>query len=249
MMNRLKSEKSPNLRSADGSRRSFFFKLGAGVSGAMATMAGVARSETRDADNLSLQVALLEEEKALRRLHQSFEQAIDHGRYDEVVDVFTDDAQVKFNGGVFDNRSGGISRLYRDRFRSGKTGRRMEPAPGFELDAEQLRSSVEVSADLLSATAIFPYSIQAGMPIESDTSLASMARLHGEGVKTWWEGGKYHVTYRRDAAEQRWRISRLEYHTLSRADYRPGRSQATRISVPSIAARYPDDPQGPDDLL
>lgn len=249
MKNFLKPGKSLSSESADGSRRSFFWKLGAGVSGAMATMAGVARAETGDSDRLARRVASLEAEQTLRRLHQAFEQAMDHGQYEDVVAFFSDDARVVFNGGVFDNRSHGVSRLYRGRFKSGKTGKRIEPAPGFEIDADQQRDSVQVSADLLSATAILPFSIQVGMPIESEASIASMARLQGDGVETWWEGGEYHVTYRRATADERWRISRLEYRTMSRANYRSGRSHATAISEPTISRLYPEDPQGPDALI
>jgi hypothetical protein len=107
---------------------------------------------------------------------------------------------------------------------------------------------VEVSPDLRSAKAVFPYSIQVGMPFETETSLAAMARLHGEGVRTWWEGGVYRVNYRKDAAGH-WKISRLEYDSLSRADYRSGKSYAQPISVSRFATRFPADPQGPDDLV
>jgi carotenoid cleavage dioxygenase len=173
---------------------------------------------------------------------------MDKGLDEEVIGMFADDAEVVFNGGVFSSRSRGVSRLYRDHFQPGRTGRRMEPAPGFELDSDQQRDSVEVSPDRLSAKAVFPYSIQVGMPFESETSLASMARLHGEGVATWWEGGVYRLDYRKDTADDRWKISRLVYDTLSRADYRPGRSYARPVSVPRFATRFPEDPQGPDDL-
>jgi SnoaL-like domain len=124
----------------------------------------------------------------------------------------------------------------------------MEPAPGFELTLDQQRESVEVSPDLRSAKAVFPYSIQVGMPFDTESSLAAMARLHGEGVRTWWEGGVYRVNYRKDAAG-RWKIRRIEYDTLSRADYRTGKSYAQPISVPRFATRFPADPQGPDDLV
>lgn len=249
MTNRCKPPKSPRTESADGSRRSFFWKLGAGASGAMASVAGVASADAGDAQDLSRRVAELEEEKALRKLHQAFERALNHGRYEEASAFFADDAKVVFNGGVFDNRSRGVSRLLGARFRSGKTGKRIEPAPGFELDAEQQHDRVEVSPDRLSAKAIFPYSIQVGAPIESEASIASMARLQGDGVETWWEGGEYHVTYLRASADERWRISRLEYRTMSRANYRPGRSHATAIAVPALTTLYPEDPQGPDALV
>jgi hypothetical protein len=125
----------------------------------------------------------------------------------------------------------------------------MEPAPGFELDAGQQRDSVEVSPDRLSARGVFPYSIQVGTPFESETSLAGMARVHGEGVRVWWEGGLYKIIYRKAVADGRWEIIRLEYDALSRADYRPGRTWARAISVPRFSTRFPEDRQGPDELV
>ncbi len=241
--------KSRKAASADNGRRSFFRKMGAGVSAALASTAGMARTESGDAGDASLQVALLEEEKTLRKLHRAFERAMDNGRYDEIIGMFADDAVVVFNGGVFDNRSQGVSRLYLHHFRSGKSGKRMEPAPGFELDPDRQRDGVEVSPDRMSAKAVFPYSIQVGRPLESDTSLADMARLHGEGVRTWWEGGVYKLSYGKNAPDGLWKISKLEYNTLSRADYRSGRSYAAPIAVSPFATRFPEDSQGPDALV
>ena len=231
-------------------RRSFIWKFGAGASGALAATAalGVSNEEAGTTDNPALRAALLEEEKALRRFHQAFEQAMEKGRHEEAIDMFADDSEVVFNGGVFKGRSHGVTRLYRDRFPAGKTGRRMEPAPGFELTTDQQHESVEISPDLRSAVAVFPYSIQVGIPFDTETSLAAMARLHGEGVRTWWEGGVYRVNYRKDVAGH-WKISRLEYDTLGRADYRSGKSYAQPISVSRLATRFPADPHGPDDLV
>ena len=210
-------------KSTDSGRRSFFLKLGAGASAALASTAGLARTDgTDDAAQLA---AMLQDEKALRKLHQSFESAIDEGRYDDVVELFAEDAEVVFSGDSYSHRSG-VSQLFREMFRAAGTGKRMEQAPGFELDAEQRQERVEVSASRLSATASFPFSIQVGAPIETVSSLASMARAQGEGVQRWWEGGVYRLSYQRDAAEGQWQISRLEYETLSRADYRPGRTYA-----------------------
>jgi hypothetical protein len=78
---------------------------------------------------------------------------------------------------------------------------------------------------------VFPFSIRVGRPLHTDSSLASMARLHGEGVRTWWEGGVYRVAYGRATIGGPWRITRLEYATLSRADYRAGRSYAGELSL------------------
>jgi hypothetical protein len=233
------------------SRRSFLWKFGAGASTVLASTAALAGRETATASTTvtdpALQVALLQEERVLRRFHQVFEQAMDRGLYAEVIGMFADDAEVVFNGGVFKQLNQGVSRLYRDRFQAGMTGRRMEPAPGFELTANQQRDRVEVAVDRKFASAVFPYSIQVGVPLESDSSLVAMARLHGEGVRTWWEGGEYKVAYRKDVAGN-WRIGRLEYDTLARADYRSGKRYAQPISVARLTMRFPEDPLGPDEL-
>ena len=238
---------------SDNSRRSFVRKMGAGVSAALvpAALPGVSAAGTEPVTthDPALRAALLEDEKALRQLHQAFERAQDKDLHDDIIGMFAEDAEVIFNGGVFRRRSQGVSRFYRERFRAGKSGRRMEPAPGFEIAADQQRESVEVSPDRVSATAVFPYSIQVGSPFESENSLASMARLHGEGVRTWWEGGAYHVTYEKKAADGRWTISRLEYRTLARADYRPGRTYAEPLAVAPLATRFPADRLGPDELV
>ena len=237
----------------DNSRRSFVRKMGAGVSAALVSAAGSAGAAPRMVEDpmseLELRALLLEEEKAIRQLHQAFEQAQDKALHDEVVGMFAEDAEVLFNGGLFRRRDHGVTRLYRERFREGRSGRRMEPAPGFELAAGQQQETVQVSSDRLSARAVFSYSIQVGMPFESETSLASMARLYGEGVRTWWEGGAYHVTYCKDASEGRWTISRLEYRTLARADYRPGRTYAAPIAVAPLTTQFPGDQLGPDELI
>ena len=232
-----------------GNRRSFILKLGTGATAGVASTLGLAAGKPVSAHDPALKARLLEEEIALRQFHQSFENALDKGLHDEVIGRFTDDAQVVFNGGVFTGRSQGVSRLYRECFASGKSGGWMEPAPGFELTADQQRDSVKVSFDCLAATAVFPYSIQVGAALDSEASLVAMARLHGEGVQTWWEGGVYRITYLKDAADSRWQISRLAYDTLSRADWRPGRSYAQPIAVARLSKRFPADQQGPDALV
>ncbi|MDX1563186.1 MAG: nuclear transport factor 2 family protein [Gammaproteobacteria bacterium] len=207
---------------ADTNRRSFFLKLGAGASAALASTVGLAKPATGDEGN---EAARLKEEQALRKLHQSFEQALDEGRYDDVVDFFGDDAEVLFEKQRFSGRADGISRLFREQFAAGKSGARMEQAPGFEIAAEQRQDRVEVAPGLAAASAVFPYSIRVGKPLKSGSSLVSMAQLHGEGIRSWWEGGVYRVSYTK-SADGGWQIARLEYDTLSRADYRSGRSYA-----------------------
>lgn len=219
------------------SRRSFMWKLGAGASATLAAAMAPAKRAAISTDDPALRAALLEDEKALRSLHQAFELAMDASRPEAALGLFAANAEVLFNGTAFAGRDQGISRLFLLGFRAGRIGKRMEAAPGFELGAEHQHDLVQVATDRRTATAVFPFSIQVGMPIESENSLAGMARLQGEGVRTWWEGGAYHASYVKDAASGRWLISRLEYGTLARADYRPGRSYASAMPASPLGRR------------
>lgn len=235
-------------------RRSFMWKIGAAVPAVLASaVAGLSSQEdNQDAgmknrmDSLSRQMGILEDENAIRRLHQTYENYLNCGKYEEVIGLFTDDGAVLFNSGIFKGKSGGVRRLYSMRFKSGLTGRRIEPAPGFQPDSELPQDIIKVAADRKSANARFSYSIQVGTPIISDSLLLKMARLHGEGIRKWWEGGIYEVSYEKCVRDGGWKIKRLEYRVLSKADYRPGKSHARPISVPLFSKVYPEDPAGPD---
>lgn len=237
-------------------RRSFIWKVGAGISAVLSTaVPGIARTGTETDMNLrtkvnrlSNQVEHLESEKEIRILHQTYENLLNNGMYEEVESMFTDDAEVIFNGGVFRKKEG-IRRLYCGYFSFGLTGKKMDAAPGFELDDEQHHDVVKVSGDFLSAEALFTYSIQVGSPMSSDSLLVKMARLQGGGVMKWWEGGTYGVSYKKEISSGSWKIKKLEYKALSRADYRPGRPYAKPISVPGFLKIYPQDPTGPDKLV
>ena len=248
--------KDLDQKNTDTGRRSFMWKVGAGVSAVMAaTIPAIARpvfngdkNKTR-IDSLAKQVAVLEEEKLIREIHGAYEDLLDKGLYNDVPDMFTDDAEVIFNGGVFKGKNKGVNRLFCNYFKSGLSGKRIDPAPGFESNTDKMPDAVELSADLKSAKAKFAYSIQVGSPIESDSLLVKMARLQGEGIQRWWEGGTYELSYVKDIKNGNWKIKRLEYRTLSRADYKPGRTYAKAISVPVFSDVYPKNPDGPDKLI
>ena len=247
--------KSGTQDNADKGRRSFLWKAGVGMSAVLAAAApamakpvfGNDNKLKSSADQLSKQVAALENEKSIRALHKAYEEMLDNGKYGDVSDMFTADAEVIFNGGVFKGMAG-LKRLFCGNFRAGQTGKRIEQAPGFELKPEEQQDMVEIMPDKKSAKAIFSYSMQVGAPIDSDSVLVKMARLQGEGVNKWWEGGVCTVSYIMDN-NKNWKMKKLEYRTLSRADYRPGRSTAGPISKQLFAKVYPADPSGPDRLV
>jgi hypothetical protein len=238
----------------DTGRRSFIWKTGAAMSAVVASAVAGLPKQKVDADTglkdqlnrLSDRIGSLEDANAIRRLHQVYESHLDRGMYEEVSGMFLEDAEVIYNGGLFKGKAG-IQRLYCSHFASGRTGRKIEPAPGFETDPAQQVDIVEVAGDRKTATGQFPYSMQAGAPMTGNSSLVEMARLQGEGIVQWWESGIYAVSYvKKDNA---WKIRKLEYRVASKADYKPGRAYAKPISVSVFSRTYPENPTGPDKLI
>lgn len=248
--------KSNTQKHTDTGRRSFMWKVGAGMSAVLAAAVPaiakpVISSDKKlksSVDNLSRQIAALENEKSIRELHKKYEDMLDNGRYSDVLNIFTSDAEVIFNGGVFKGKHG-LKRLFCEYFSEGQTGKKIHQAPGFQIKPEKQQDMVEISPDQKSAKAVFTYSIQVGATVKSDSLIAKMSRLHGESIIKWWEGGLYKLSYVKGAKDGSWKIKDLEYKTLSRADYKPGRSYAKDISVPKFSKVFPKDPSGPDRLV
>jgi len=235
-------------------RRSFIWKAGAAMSAAITSaVVGISKpgngqdTGLKDQiDRLSNQIGSLEDASTIRRLHQAYESHLTEGMYEEVVGMFADDSEAVYNGGLYAGKEG-IRRLYCDHFAQGLTGRKIEPAPGFEPDPAQQLDIVEVATDRRTAAGQFPYSIQVGAPMTEDSSLVEMARLQGEGIVKWWEGGICGASYIK--VGDGWKIKRLEYRPASRADYKPGRTCAKPIDVPAFSSVFPKNPTGPDRLV
>lgn len=229
-------------------RRSFLWKAGTAMTAAAtAVIPGMAKSsagKNTEAELLARRLKMLEDEKAIRTLHQNYEELLDSGDYEKMAGLFNKDASVVFNGGVFKGGDG-IARLYRDHFGAGLTGKKLGPVPGVQLG----EAVIAVAEDGTSAKARFPYSIQVGAPMGSNSSLVQMARLHGEGITKWCESGIYEISYTKYGKEGSWRIEKLEFAVSSKSDYRPGRAYANPISVPPFEKTYPADATGPDILI
>jgi hypothetical protein len=242
---------SPNLHRG---RRSFMRKTGAAVSALVASAAaGFSKSATDPGaslkdqiERLSDRIGSLEDAETIRKMHQAYQSRLDQGLYEEVADLFADDAEVVYNGGLFAGKEG-IRRLYCDHFASGLTGRKIEPAPGFGSDPAQQRDVIEVASDRKSAVGRFPYSMQVGTPMTGNSSLVDMARLQGEGIVKWWESGIQEAAYVKSG--NTWKIRKLEYRTAAKANYRPGRVHARPIEVPAFSRVFPANPTGPDKLV
>ncbi len=237
-----------SLSKPNTGRRSFLWKAGAAMTAAAAAVVpGVAKSSAgndTEAEALARKLGMLEDEKVIRALHQTYEALLDSGNYERVAGLFSEDAAVVFNGGVFKGVNS-VARLYRDHFGAGMSGKKLGPVPGVEAASE----TVTVAENRQFAKARFPYSIQVGAPIQSDSSLVQMARLQGEGIMKWCECGTYEISYARCGKEGNWKITKLEYRVSSKTDYRPGRAYADPITVPQFEKTYPAEATGPDSLI
>jgi hypothetical protein len=234
------SSSGDNRKQPDTGRRSFIRKTGAAMSAVVASaVAGFAKPGSERADDR-------QNSETVRMLQRTYESRLDKGQYEAILDLFADKSSVEFNGGQFRRRESGLRRLYCEYFRSGQTGRKVAPPADFDPDC-RIPDSVTVAPDGRSAVGMFPYSMQVGQPIEGDSSLIAMARLHGEGIAKWWEGGVCEATYVR--VGKSWKIQSLRYRPSAKSDYRPGRSYARPIDVPAFAKTWPSDPTGPDKLV
>ncbi len=248
---------SKSIDQPDAGRRSFIWKAGAAVSALLATaVPAVAmpifkkeKGLESEMERLNNRVGILEDEKSVHALHRTYEALLDRGDYENLVELFSNDSEVIFNGGLYKGKETGVRRLFCGLFRSGMTGKRISPAPGFESAFEPAHDHIQISSDRGSAEAWFSYSIQVGAPLISDSVLIKMARLQGGGVMKWWEGGACNISCVKDAVNGAWKIKRLEYKAHAKRDYRPGKSYSMPVSEVPFSKVYPEEPNGPDKIL
>ena len=182
-------------------------------------------------------IGILEDVHAIRRLHHLYGFFIDKCLYDETVDLFAEDSEVRFMGGIFKGKAG-ARRLYVERFRKNFTNDMNGPVYGFLLDHPQLQDVVDVAPDRKTARARFRCMMQAGRH-ESTTEEGTVPRQ-------WWEGGMYENQYVREDGV--WKIKVLDYNPVWHALFESGWAHTPPEFVPFFTTAYPEDPLGPDAL-
>lgn len=188
-------------------------------------------------ERMAKHLAMLEDVQAIRKLQHAYGYYLDKGLYEQVVDLFAEDGEVVFMGGLYKGKAG-QRRLYIENFRKRFVGGREGPRKGLLLDHVQLQDIIDVAPDRRSAEARFRCFMQAGTH-ESTPDLPSGLPLQ------WWEGGIYENTYRRE--NDVWKIQRLNYHVVFQGSYEAGwrRWQAPQ----RVVQTFPENPTGPDELL
>ncbi|MDX1404338.1 MAG: nuclear transport factor 2 family protein [Woeseiaceae bacterium] len=236
-------------------RRSFFLRLAAlaGVLLPLRAATGDTRGEATDRvgelekqlASMQAHIGRLQDLNDIRKLQHAYGYYLDKCLYEEVVDLYADDGEVRFMGGVWKTKAG-VRRLYVGtfgrRFADGKNG----PVPGFLLDHPQLQEVIDVAPDRSSARARFRSMMQAGVHIDSQAPMARDGRKDGRHPRQWWEGGIYENEYVRE--DGIWKIRLLSYNPVWHADFDKGWAYTKPEYIPAYSETYPDLPNGPDEL-
>ena len=187
---------------------------------------------------LARRVSLLEDTNAVRSLHFKYGYYIDKCLYDETVDLFSESGEVRFLNGVYRGKQG-ARRLYCDWFRNYFTKGFNGPIRAFLLDHLMLQDIIDIAPDGLTARARFRAVLQGGCHESMSDPIPNLPQQ-------FWEGGIYENQYVKENGI--WKIRLLNYNMLWQANYDEGWSRSG-VHLPALTRLYPDDPNGPDELL
>ena len=186
-------------------------------------------------------LTIREDELDIRKLQYLYGYLIDKCLYNETVDLFTDDGEVRFFGGIWKGKEG-VRRLYVNRFQSRFTHGNNGPIDGFLLDHPQMQDIIHVQPDGVTALARARSMMQAGR--HKDYTDPDNPIL---GVRQWWEGGIYENTYKK--VDGIWHMHILNYVPHWHADFETGWAYTKPEYVPFPTMTFPQDPTGPDELI
>ena len=192
----------------------------------------------RQVDALTQQVGILEDVNAIRHLHYKYGYYMDKCLYDETVELFSDEGEVRFLNGIYRGRKG-ARRLYCDWFRNFFTGGENGPSHGFLLDHLLLQGIIDVAPDRKTAQARFRCFMQGGYHKSRKDEIPGLP-------PQFWEGGIYENTYVKEDGV--WKIKLLNYNMLWQANYREGWHDS-EAHLGALTKTFPEDPNGPDELV
>jgi carotenoid cleavage dioxygenase len=189
-------------------------------------------------ETLTRELGRLHDIQAIRTLQHTYGYFMDKGLYDEVVDLFAEDGELHFMGGIFKGRAG-VRRLYCGRLRPAFTGKN-GPAFGLLLDHIQLQDVVHLAPDGLSAKGRFRALLMGG---SHDLKPEINPRL----PRQWWEGGLYENDYVKQGGV--WKVKVMGHHLTFQGDYETGWAHQKPYEGAMWPKTFPDDPLGPDEIL
>jgi hypothetical protein len=176
----------------------------------------------------------LQDVQAVRALQFKYGYYMDKCLFAAIVDLFADDAELHFMGGVFKGKEG-ARRLYGGA--SGLNG----PADGLLFEHFIGQDIVEVAADRSTAKGRFRCFMLGGTHETHPDPPPNIPRA-------FWEGGLYENDYVKDGDV--WKIKRFDYRVVWQAEYEKGwsRSPLSPLMIPAYAQTFPENPRGPDEI-
>src|SRR5215469_258995 len=138
---------------------------------------------TQRIEKLEHELAVQQDIHQIRRIQYTYGYFIDKSQYNEVVDLFADDGEVWFLGGIFRGKAG-VRRLYIGRFQTRFTDGHNGPRYGWLLDHPQMQMVIDVAADRRTGKVRGRSTMQAGL---HHTAKGQQ--------RAWWEGGIYENDY------------------------------------------------------
>jgi len=183
---------------------------------------------------LSHELTRVSDEQQIRKLQHTYGYCCDKCLYEEVVDMFAEDSEVRFMHGVWRGKAG-ARRLYIESFGKRFTGRN-GPTWGFLLDHPMYQDVVHVSADGTRGWGRFRVNMQAGQHYMKGPT------------RQWWEGALYENEYVKEDGV--WKIKVLNYNPVWHADFEAGwaYTQPAYVGFFNDTQLYPKNPLGPDDI-
>ena len=189
-------------------------------------------------EQLSRELEQLKDVNAIRKLQHTYGYFMDKGLYDEVVDLFAEDGELRFMGGVFKGKAG-LRRLYCDRLRPAFTGRN-GPAYGLLCDHMQSQDVIHVAPDGRAAKARFRAFLQGG-------SHDSKPDISKHLPRQWWEAGLYENDYVKEDGV--WKVKVMGHHLTWQGDFETGWAHQKPYEGVFWPKTFPEDPLGPDEVV
>ena len=188
-------------------------------------------------EQLEQQLGIQQDIEQIRKVQYSYGYFIDKSQYNECVDLFAEDGDVWFLGGIYKGKAG-VRRLYIERFQTQFTQGHNGPRYGWLLDHPQLQMVIDVADDRKTATVRGRSMMQAGLHETAEGD-----------QRAWFEGGIYDNRYVRENGV--WKISRLGYFPFWHGSFEEGWAKTPIDFIPMAEEKdlYPNDPLGPDELI
>jgi hypothetical protein len=179
-------------------------------------------------------VSIQEDIHAVRTLQFKYGYYMDMTLFAEIVELFADDCEINFMGGVYRGREG-ARRLYGGA--SGVNG----PTDGLLFSHVLAQDIVDVAPDRLTAKGRFRTFMQGGV---HETKKDAPPTLPSQ----FWEAGVYENEYVKDRGV--WKFKVFNYRIVYQARYEDGwaHSPLTPLMVSDPVKPFPENPRGPDEV-